>query len=239
MRRQLLIPFIECVDGAKERGRVRRMKHHRKIPIRGLLKDRRKPLIVDAKQLSLRISDGQAKILPELDATRAMLDEALQAVDRDLNEIIALNSRPVHPSHRGEAVLVGSAKFLQDIQRRIPGPHGDVHDLLDAALIHDLQNGARLLRVKVVVIINHRKARPANQVFWRPKFGDRVIVAQTQIDLGLRTHHRYKLILCLSSAHRSSVFKIRLHIHASYCYVLFRFSVPSFLITVASAGTFF
>src|SRR6202167_4205700 len=112
------------------------MEHDRNAQLRCFIKDRREPLVVHPKQISLSIAYAQSKVLPELDPLGAMLHQSFQTIETHLHKVIAFHTRPVHPADGGKALSIGSLEFMDDCDRLIARLHRDVDDAFDATGVH-------------------------------------------------------------------------------------------------------
>ena len=163
---QFLVTLVLCIDRIEERSGIGGVKHDRQAKLATFRKDRREPLVIDAQQLAIGTPHRQPEVLPELDAARAVLDQAMQPVDRHLHKVVPLHAVPIHPADGGKAIGRGRMIAIHNVQRSLPHLHGDIHHVFHAASIHNGEHVFRVHRVQMIVIIDHWKARLFDRVHY-------------------------------------------------------------------------
>ena len=79
---------------------------------------------------------------------------------------------------------------LEDHIETFPAnPHSDVDDQLDAAFIHDSQDVVRILRIEMVVVVNHRELRAPHVMLRNNEHGAGMVIAESQVHCRLGGYH--------------------------------------------------
>jgi hypothetical protein len=81
VRAQLLVAFVEAVDGLEEGVRVGGVEHDEDAQLARALEEGGQPLVVHAQQGAFRAAQAEPQILPNLQATRPLLDHAFEPPD--------------------------------------------------------------------------------------------------------------------------------------------------------------
>src|SRR6185503_20934600 len=85
-------------------------------------------------------------------------------------------------------------KALYERKSFVTHLHRDIDDAFDPALIHHLQDSSRVLRIKMVVVVDSGKFRPLQVMHGRDQHRTRLKITERKIDLRLRGHHRDELV---------------------------------------------
>src|SRR6202045_5218216 len=142
----------------------------------------------------MRVTESQAKILPKLDSASTLRNQTFEALHSTCKKTRLLQIAPVHPRDGGETVGSNALKAIHDFEGLIANTHGDVDDSFDATLIHHLQDLLRLLRIQVIVIINHWKSRLLHLVYRGGHHGARLKITQPKFRFSLGADHGDELV---------------------------------------------
>jgi len=217
MSRQLFIALVVPIERGKERGGISGMKHGWNTQFRGLVDNRRQPLIVHPQQRAAGIPNRSAKILPELDSAGSVLHQAFQPIHAELRKVTALNAAPIHPSDGGKTIRCCLMKPVHGLDCGLSRQHGDIHHLLHAAGIHDAEHRLRRLRIEMVMKVDDRESRLLDNRSRNLKLRARCVVAEEKIHFSFGANHIDKLFL-VSSIFATHVYPLP---HASsYGYLL-------------------
>ena len=83
----------------------------------------------------------------------------------------------------------------QDVQGSLSRLHGDIHDALDTAPVHDLQYGSGRHRIKVVVGIDRIDNGAFRKVRGARKHRTGRKIAQPKFDFRPGRDHRYEFVV--------------------------------------------
>ncbi len=78
---------------------------------------------------------------------------------------------PIHPCIGGKAIGRCRVKSPDGRDCFVPDLHCDIDDTFDTAFVHHLQDRRWILRIEMVVVIDHGKLRPLRVVHGRVQHG--------------------------------------------------------------------